>query len=142
MEKNFDKKIQKIANDARNSIANYCINDCKAYCCKNGFLLILSEKELKFVSSNKIFQNISSGFLLKSEKANVLFDLKNSRCLKLTDENTCSKHKSKNRPKICSDYPLFIVKNNIILSSTCYAVKNNLLNSYIIELEKLGLKNI
>lgn len=52
----------------------------------------------------------------------------------------CSIHKDEKRPKVCSDYPLFLVKNYIIAADSCPAVNEKLLDKYLDKLEKLGFK--
>src|SRR3989344_5575527 len=37
-----------IAQQARKSISSYCINECKAYCCRKGFL-VFSSKESSII---------------------------------------------------------------------------------------------
>ena len=56
--------INKLADKARRSISKYCIEECKAYCCRKGFI-ILKEIELTPTLNKKRQELINSGMLKK-----------------------------------------------------------------------------
>ena len=125
--------------EARNSISNYCFSECKAYCCRKGYLL-LSSKEKDLVVGDHIKELTDNGCLVKTEKGEYSLDLdsKHEGCPSL-DGHKCRIHKELDRPKACKDFPLFIWENKIIrMSQRCPAVMNNLLYPYLAEFKSMG----
>ena len=128
-----------IAKQARKSIGRFCIEECKAYCCRKGYL-ILKPGQLDLVTQGN-----------KAILAHILKQLSNGDysmymgspglpCPSLNSDFTCKIHKKRNRPQACKDFPLFIKGNLIILSSRCLAVKQNLFYPFIRRLQLLGYK--
>jgi Fe-S-cluster containining protein len=62
-------------------------------------------------------------------------------CPKLIDSK-CAIHKTLGRPKVCSDFPIFICDNAIIITDDCPAIRENKLYSYLAEFKQLGYKII
>lgn len=126
--------------DARNSLSNYCIDKCRAFCCKNGSLLLQNENEI-----NAIFKGTKykiEELIEKTKSNNYTFNLTKTNCPNLSIDFKCNIHKNPNRPIICSDYPLMKVKNFIMTSSACPAFEDKILDKYLEELKKLGFKII
>ncbi|MBU0757883.1 MAG: YkgJ family cysteine cluster protein [Nanoarchaeota archaeon] len=130
--------IESIALKARKSIENVCIDDCKAYCCRKGYIT-LKEDELKLVTQGKdeyllhekILEKKSDGkYTLSFEALDFCPSLKNTLCLI---------HKNPKRPKVCRDYPLFIAKNSIYISPSCLAFKQGKFFAYIKKFRALGM---
>jgi len=46
------KEIDKIISDARKSIGKFCIEECNAYCCRKGYILI-NERQLNLLVEEK-----------------------------------------------------------------------------------------
>ncbi len=46
------KDIERILDEARRSISKFCIEECKAYCCRKGHLT-LTAKETDLITQNK-----------------------------------------------------------------------------------------
>jgi Fe-S-cluster containining protein len=137
-----NKKINRIANQARNSIGNYCINECKSFCCRNGYLVI-RENSINLVTQGKKDEFIKKGNLkpLKDGKYSLLLGDHKEPCPSLDIKTFCCKiHKSKLRPKPCREFPMFIEEDIIKLSPRCPAIRENKLYPYIKKLMKLGLK--
>ncbi len=135
-------KIKQILSDARNSISDYCINNCNALCCKTEGLILLNDKEIDFICGNKKCEYLKNGILSKTKDNNYKYDLEKKSCKHLGKDFKCSNHHKNGYPRVCSDYPIFIVKGYIITSSLCLAVVFGKLDLYIKNLEKLGLKKI
>lgn len=135
------KEINELVESARNRIGDYCINVCHAKCCQFGFLSInLSQVKLilgKF--ENEYFKN---SLLIKKEGDNYHLNLGAKPCLKLNDKNLCEIHLNENRPRLCKDYPLFIVGKFVISASSCQAIQENILSKEFEAIEALGYKII
>ena len=69
--------------------------------------------------------------LEKTLKGNFTFNHEISRCRFLTDDFKCKEWKNDKRPKVCVDFPIFLVKNYVIFSSFCPAVNDGLFEDYI-----------
>ena len=59
---------EKLANEARNAISDYCFNECKAYCCRKGYIL-LTKEEADLLTHNKTEELIEKDEI-KKEKPN------------------------------------------------------------------------
>ena len=149
MTKNNSSKLSKeeiaktITNKAQNAISNFCIHDCKAYCCRKGYLK-LKDSEVDTVTQNRKDKLIKKEILKKLEpnseevkkgySYSLFMGTPNQPCPSL-DQNTfkCKIHTSTNRSNTCSAFPIFLHKeksneNNetkilIHFSRRCLAVK-------------------
>jgi len=108
---------------ARKSISSFCIEECKAYCCRKGYL-VLQGKEIK-----KVLDNDYASSTTKND-GTVSLNLNDNGCPQLKD-NKCKIHKSKNRPKTCGDFPVYLYGNTIFLSPRCLAVRENKMYAFI-----------
>jgi len=61
-------------------------------------------------------------------------------CPALTDDNMCMVHKDKKRPRICSDFPIFLIDGNVAVSKDCTAVMQGILFPYLKELQMAGYR--
>jgi hypothetical protein len=137
------KLALKILKQARNSIGEYCMNECKAKCCRKGKLVLFNENEVNFICQNEKQNCENLGILTKTKYNNYNYDLEKKRCPYLTDDFKCSKWKDPNRPKICKDFPLFLSNEiYIITADFCPAVKEGKLDKYLKQLKELGFKII
>lgn len=129
---------QQIAKQARKSISKYCIEECKAYCCRKGYL-ILTEKECELVALGRKADLITKNLLkhLPASKYSLNIGSKDAPCPCLKDF-MCTIHKRKYRPTVCKDFPLFLENNEIRLSTRCPAVTAGLFYPYVHRLIKLG----
>ena len=129
---------ERIAQQARNSLGKYCSEECAAYCCRKGYL-ILNQKEFKLVFKGKEAEYQTNHLLKKINPEQTSFYLGNSAhpCPQL-ENLKCKIHQSKDRPQCCKDFPLFLKNKQIMLSPRCFAVKKDLLYPYIRKLIKLG----
>ncbi len=134
----IEKKIEDIANKARNSIGTFCSEECQAYCCRKGYL-VMKPDQVNVVThgNNKVLE--TEGLLKELPTGN--FSLHMSKreqgCTSLDNNNKCNIYNNTKRPKTCHDFPIFIRKKQIFFSPRCLAVKQR--KFYIYEKEFLNL---
>lgn len=124
-------ETEKITNSAQNFLKDYCINFCNGNCCKNGFLNIKPSEAKRLFGKNKerIIRKNKELFVVSTHPT----------CIYLDKYNKCKIYK--NRPNICKEYPIKLIKGNpniIIFHPSCKAVKDGSLNSHIKSLRNLG----
>jgi Fe-S-cluster containining protein len=131
---------EKLAAKARNSISNYCITECKAYCCRKGYL-VLTSKQADLIMDSK---NTKDRKCLKKtgKKSNSKIALNlgynNQDCPSLKNYK-CIIHNNKCRPTACKEFPIFIWgKKRIRLSNRCPAVREDLFYPYIAKFKLMG----
>ena len=138
--------VEKIAEEARNSISDICINECKAYCCRKGFL-VLKEDEVDVVTQGKT-KELEQKFVLKRlEDGKYSLNLsgvkgdEDSTCPSLKD-NKCTIYKDPKRPLVCHQFPIFVHKDSrtVRLSPRCLAVKMGVFYPYEKQWINLGYK--
>ena len=134
-------KVDKIANDGRKSISSYCINDCKSYCCRKGYL-VMSKKQLDVVINNKKEEYKEQVKELKNGKVSLFLGSSGKPCPSLRKDFKCGIHSNPERPKACRDFPIFLKKESktVLLSPRCLAVRTNMLYPHIKRFELLGYK--
>jgi Fe-S-cluster containining protein len=120
---------EKLAVRARESLSKYCYNECMAYCCRRGHLL-LSEKEAS------LLQLDIKDLILMPVDGRYIFNL-GKGCPNLK-EHKCIIHKDLGRPKACKEFPLFIFENTVIVTDDCPAVEQNQLYAYLAEFKSMG----
>ena len=123
--------------EARNCMAIFCMEECNAYCCRKGSL-ILKENEVDLVTQNQREKLTKEKILKPFDKGKSYMSLRNG-CPSLKDK-ICTIHKNKLRPQMCKDFPIYIEGKKLIISENCLAVKKNMLYPYIHQLLKLGYK--
>lgn len=129
-----------IARKARKSISRFCIEECRSYCCRKGYL-VLTKKETELITQNQINKYEKQGALKKlNENAYSLCLSKLENGCPRLENFKCTIHQRKNRPAACKEFPLFIQGKKITLSQRCPAVRNNLFYPYIHQLIKIGYK--
>ena len=140
MDKEAINKANKIANKARKSISKFCFEDCMAYCCRKGYL-VLTKYEVNKVTQGrkKEFEKLDLLKKLKNGDYSLNMGTNNFPCPSLQGYK-CLVHKSLKRSKTCGDFPIFITSENIKLSPRCLAVKQGLFFPYIKQWMALGFK--
>lgn len=133
--------INQLADQARQSISDYCINDCKGYCCRKGFLS-LNEDQVKLVVGNHKSKLVNNNHLIESHDQNFLLDLGNPINCPSQKNNKCSIHTNPNRPSACKEFPVFIWTEGIKLSNRCPAVREGKLYPFVRQFVKAGFKII
>jgi len=122
---------EEIANKARKSISTYCYKECKAYCCRKGYL-VLTKKQLNLITKNNPGKDQIKPLVFNTFSLNL-----SQSCPSLKDFK-CVIHKNKDRPDTCKQFPVFIEKDTVRLSSRCPAIKEGLFYPYIYEWIALG----
>jgi Fe-S-cluster containining protein len=133
-------EINRLLNKARSSISKFCEEECKAYCCRKGYL-VLNQKQIRLILKDKIDLFLKRGLLIKIDENTSSLYLGNYLypCPCLIDLK-CIIHKSKNRPDACKNFPIFLDRNLVKFSSRCLAVRQGLFYPYIKKLISLGYK--
>lgn len=131
------EKAKKIININLKNIGKFCINNCKAQCCQRGALVLLDKKELEIIAGNKVDFYIKNKTISQNNVTHYYYyNLTKSKCQHLNKDFICKIHSKK--PRVCSDYPIFIVNNYIVTANDCLAIKEDLLDNCFKELKKLG----
>lgn len=127
-----------IAKQARKSLSSYCVEECRAYCCRKGYL-VLNLKECELITGGRIKELSELGVLKPLEFGQWSLHLGNSNypcpCLK---DFMCTIHKRKYRPLACKEFPLFLEGKTIRLSQRCPAVRAGKLYPFVHKLLRLG----
>lgn len=131
------KKAERIAKEARKSIWTFCVEECRAYCCRKGYL-VLQEDEVDIVMNGKMAEYEGSLKKLGNGKYSLNMGKLNMPCPCLGADFGCRIHDKRKRPLACKEFPLFIKGNHIILSSRCLAVQQDKFFPYIKKLMKEG----
>lgn len=120
---------EQIAEKARKSIGKYCIEECKAYCCRKGYL-VLEENEVDTITQGKRKELEEKGRLKKIKDGRYSLYMGNSEfpCPSQGKDNKCMIYKK--RTQTCKDFPVFIEGKDIRLSPRCLAVRNGKLYPY------------
>jgi len=130
-------KAEEIVERARRSISSFCIEECKAYCCRKSYL-VLTGKEMDLTTGGKREELEEKNILKKLERDKYILHLHND-CPSLKN-NLCVIYNNQQRPTICKQFPIFIQNKKIKLSSGCLTVKMNLFYPYVHEFLKIGYK--
>lgn len=118
-------------NAARNSIGEFCMNECNGYCCKKGVISI-TKKEAVFIREKlpntiNLFNNQAWFFRVEGG-------------CEFLDGPKCTIHKNPLRPSVCMEFPIFELGNKITFSKGCPAVQQEKFYPYIQILLKNGYK--
>ncbi len=132
--------VDAVAKKARSSISRFCIEECKAYCCRKGILILKSPKEMKKTVNGKKDFLLENRFLRALPNDEFSLNLGNSGSCPSLKDNLCLIHKSRNRSMTCKNFPVFIRDDKIVLSPNCLAVRENRLYPFIHRFRKLGYK--
>lgn len=127
---------KRLAVKARNSIGQYCMDECRSLCCREGTITI-TDNELKLMTKDRII--IPGSITIATNNDNKL-NLKLG-CPSFI-EYKCAIHRNKSRPQMCKDFPLFIYGNNIVVAHDCPAVDAGKLFPYLHKFKKMGFRII
>lgn len=138
----MNTKAEQIASKARRALSKYCYEECKAYCCRRGYLT-LDESNIQIVSQGQHYKLIKNQTIsiLENGKFSLFMGNYDLPCPSLKD-NICMIHKNRKRPKACKDFPIVIKDTTAFISSRCPAVADGILYQYIYKLKQLGLEII
>ena len=126
-----------IAQKARKAIGDFCFEECGAYCCRKGYLILQPKELLTVVNTPSNLQHE----IKKLENGTYSLNLGCNGCPSLKDFK-CLIHKKRLRPKVCKEFPIFVGKKCVKLSSRCLAVRQGKLYPFIKEWKKMGVKII
>ena len=134
-----DDFAETLAVAARESISNYCYSECRAYCCRRGYIL-LTGKEVGLMKGARKEDLQVIPVDLENEEGFV-FDLgMGEGCPNLKDYK-CTIHKDPKRPKACKEFPLFIWDDKtVMVTYACPAVKEAKLYPFLAEFKRRGYK--
>ena len=136
------KSAEQIADKARESISDFCINECGAYCCRKGYIMV-REHQLNQMAPKEKQEILEKEGKIKefSFAGKIQVDFTNSLggCPALKN-NMCTIHKNPERPKVCHEYPIFVYPDHIKISAKCPAHQQNKFYPYIKEFIDLGFK--
>lgn len=129
-----------IADEARASISDYCINTCGALCCRKGILILRSEREADLVVERREeWQELQ--FLERTPRGQWALHVGRKPCPKLKD-NLCTVYEDRDRPKACGEFPLYLWGKTVAASPMCPAVNEGRLDPYLERLKKEGCRII
>lgn len=135
------REVDRIVNEARASLGHFCLEECKGYCCRKGYLA-LDNSNVDLVSQGHKEEYLKTRLLkLMSPGKYSISIVHDCPCL---DHETilCRIYADKRRPKVCAEFPVLMHESTIIFSSRCLAVRENKLFGYMKELEMLGCRII
>jgi Fe-S-cluster containining protein len=131
-------KAEKIADEARDSISSYCSEECRAYCCRKGYL-VLKPEEVDTVTQGRKEELLKREILKKLEDGRYSLHMGeyDTPCPSLKDFRCTIYDK---RPDTCRRFPLFIEGDMVKLSPRCLAVKEGKFFPYVKQLMALRYK--
>jgi len=132
---------EEIAEEARDAISPFCVEECKAYCCRKGYL-VMTPEEATLVSGGRVKELTQKKVLKLLPYGKYSLFLGNPEGCPSLDGSKCKIHKDPLRPNTCKSFPIFIEGNKVKLSQRCLAVKQEKLYPYIAEMVKAGYKII
>jgi Fe-S-cluster containining protein len=138
------KQAEQIADKARASISDFCINECGAYCCRKGYIMVRQHQLNQMASKEKQEILEKEGKIKEYPFAGkIQVDFTNSLggCPALKN-NMCTIHKNPERPRVCHEFPIFILGDKIKISQKCPAHQNNKFYPFIREFKELGFEII
>lgn len=130
-------QIERIVKEARNSLGKFCLEECKGYCCRKGYLALVEENVDTVTHGNREKFLVDGNLKLMSPRKYSLSISQGCPCLDM-ETFMCKIYTDKNKPKVCDDFPISLNNNMAIVSSRCLAVRENKLFGYMKELELLG----
>jgi Fe-S-cluster containining protein len=136
------EKIEKLADEVRRGLSDFCINECKAFCCRDGFIK-LKPLEADLYCEGKKEQLTKEGSLKEMWNGKYILEFKNScgGCPALNPKNFhCKIHSDINRSNTCKDFPIFIVGKEIKISPRCPAKVQGKFFKFEKEAIRLGYK--
>jgi hypothetical protein len=122
-------------NLARKGISDFCIFECKAFCCRKGHL-ILNRKEFNVIIKDKVDEYKDRVTALEDGNFRFFIGKLDSPCPCLSDDFLCMIHKNRKRPRICKDFPILYINEIIYINKDCPAVQENKLYGFIASLKK------
>jgi len=139
----MNKKIYGLAEIAKDEIANFCMTECKGFCCREGYIII-RPTELDLMATKIVQQNLEATFItreLLTGKIALNFSNSTTGCPALKN-GLCTIHKNPDRANVCKNFPIFINGKEVKVSPRCLAVQKGMLDNFKIQAKKLGYNAI
>ena len=139
----MNEEIEKLADVARNSISNFCMNECHAFCCREGYILI-HYQELDLMATKKLQEKLEKDGTIRElwdGKFSLNFSNSKTGCPALK-KGLCKIHSNPKRPNVCKNFPIFIDRNEVKISKRCLAVQKGMLEDFREEAKELGYEII
>ncbi len=121
-----------IAEKARKKIGKFCFEECGAYCCRKGYI-VLSDSELALIKGK---EEVIVKMLEDGRKSMYL----GNSCPSLGKNFKCKIHKNPFRPLACKNFPIYVQENRVMLCGRCLAVREGKLYPFIKQWLALGYK--
>ncbi len=128
-------QTEKIAQQARKAISRFCIEECRSYCCRKGYL-VMTKEEKELVTGETPDESIIKK--ISENKYSMRLGNPNG-CPQLKDYK-CQIHANPERPQACKDFPIFTEGKSFRISNRCPAHISGKLYPYIKKLKMLGCK--
>ncbi|MBW2964232.1 YkgJ family cysteine cluster protein [Candidatus Woesearchaeota archaeon] len=129
-----------IAQKARKAISSFCMEECKSFCCRKGYLP-LRESEVDTVTQGKRKELMEQGILtLRADGKYSLYMGGTDMPCPSFQNDRCVIHTSRKRPLTCRQFPIFVDGNTVRISARCLAAKAGLLYPYVARMKLLGYK--
>jgi Fe-S-cluster containining protein len=130
---------EKIAENARRSISRFCIEECRSYCCRKGYLVVLKKQLSRLMGGREaLYMEVLKP--ISGESYSLFLGRPDRPCPSLGTDFRCTIHKSRLRPQACRQFPLFIRGNVVLTSPRCLAVRLGMLYPYLAQLRNLGYR--
>ena len=132
------EEIEKLANEARDSVGDFCANECHSFCCRKGYLPV-SEEEANLICGKNKEKFILNGIFEEKWNGKFFLNFENNPdgCPALKDFK-CLIHSEDKRPQTCKDFPIFILNKKIKISDRCPAKKEGKFFKFEKDVKKLG----
>ena len=127
--------VENLLDEARASISDYCLNECRGYCCRKGYLRLSGEEAAFFFSVTKVR-------VCRDALGEHIFYLGDGdRPCPFLDHDRCSIHTDDRRPLVCRQFPIFLRDGKQVRFSTrCPAVRENKFYGYMYQLRQRGYR--
>jgi Fe-S-cluster containining protein len=130
---------ENILKKAKKSISSFCIEECRSYCCRKGYL-VLTKNELDLITGNDSQKRKDLISALDDGRFSLFIGNSLYPCPALLPDFRCRIHKNRNRPRACREFPAFLKGDTVYFSNRCLAVRQGLFYPYIYRLRSMGLK--
>jgi Fe-S-cluster containining protein len=133
-------EIQRILKEARESLSDYCINVCKAFCCRTGYIKTREEKA-RFIAGERFEKMFKMKKIEKSKDGSYVIHLREGGCPRL-DKKTCfcTIHTHELKPITCEIFPINVKGDYFFISQRCPAIRESKLYLFTAQLAQLRLK--
>jgi Fe-S-cluster containining protein len=130
--------VEKLLEEARVAISQFCFEECKAFCCRKGYLVI-KEDEIDLVTQGRK-KELERKRIIKKIGSTYSLNLGNPEGCPSLKDFKCVIHKKEKRPDACKKFPVFFENSAVLLSGRCLAVKQGLFYPYVSALLRAGIE--